>query len=99
MTPLQSLEFVRRARLGSELLSLALALAIGYVALRGYYQNQSRPMLFVGVGFVLVIPVAGVLSAVGAFGPLPVAIGNALAQAVELLGLGSILYGLQYDPS
>jgi hypothetical protein len=98
VTPLQSLDLLGRVRLGSELLSLALGLAIGYVALRGYYQNQSRPMLFVGVGFVLVIPVAGVLSAVGAFGPLPVVIGNTLAQAAELLGLGSILYGLQYEP-
>lgn len=98
MTPLQSLELLRQVRLGSELLSLALGLAIGYVALRGYYQNRSRPMLFVGGGFVLVIPMAGVVSAVGAFGPLPVAVGNALAQAAELLGLGSILYGLQYDP-
>jgi hypothetical protein len=90
-----ALETLQTVRLASEAVTLALGLAISYVAYRGYRRNQSRPMLFVAAGFALIVLVpalvVGVLF-VGADVPLPVV--NSIAQASELLGMGSILYGL-----
>ena len=38
----------------SEFLSIGLGLVIAYIAFQGYRRNDSRPMLFIAVGFVLV---------------------------------------------
>jgi hypothetical protein len=95
--PLQSfdLETLALARQASEALSVLLGLAIAYIAYRGYRRNGSRPMLFVAVGFALVLGVPALLTvALYLLLSVPLPIVNALAQGCELLGLGAILYGL-----
>lgn len=90
--PLRTLVIVRNL---SEIISVALGLAISYVAYRGYRRNRSRAMLFVAAGFVLIVgvPTAAFLVLFVALS-LPVPIANAVGQASELLGLACILYGL-----
>lgn len=89
------LETLRLARQASELLSVALGLAISYIAYRGYRRNRSRPMLFVAAGFVLIVGLPALVTAVLYFGlGLPIPVVNSLVQASELLGLGAVLYGL-----
>lgn len=95
--PLQSadLETLRLVRQASESLSVLLGLAISYIAYRGYRRNQSRPMLFVSAGFVLIVGVPALVTVVLYFGlGVPLAIVNSLVQASELLGMSSVLYGL-----
>lgn len=90
-----ALETLRAVRLASEGLTLLLGLAISYIALRGYLRNRSRPMLFVAIGFFLVVGVPTVVVAVlwGLF-DVPTAVVNSIAQASELVGMAAILYGL-----
>ncbi len=94
--PLQfDLEILRTVRLASEGLSVVLGLAISYIALRGYLRNQSRPMLFVAAGFLLVVGLPTLLAVVllGLF-TVPTPVVNSLIQASEVAGLAAILYGL-----
>jgi uncharacterized membrane protein (DUF441 family) len=95
--PLQSvdLETLQRVRSASEILSVALGLAISYLAYRAYRRHRSRPMLFVAVGFALILGVPGV-AFVTLVVLLDVAIPvvNGLVQVSELAGLAAILYGL-----
>jgi hypothetical protein len=89
------LETLRLVRQASESLSLLLGLAISYIAYRGYRRNQSRPMLFVAVGFVLIVGVPALVFVVLSLGlGVPTPVVNSLSQASELAGLGAILYGL-----
>lgn len=84
-------------RLAGSIATFALGMAISYVAYQGYRRNGSRPMLFVAVGFVLVLGVQGVL--VVAYLALPIAqttVAN-VAQLFQVIGLGSILYGLRFS--
>ena len=81
---------------GADVLSAILGLAIAYIAYRGYQRNQSRPMLYISIGFVLVlgIPFAGLL----AFLAVPFATELAVAtvtQVSQVVGLLVILYGLR----
>lgn len=46
---------------GSDVLSGAIGLGIAYLAYRGYRRNQSRPMLFISLGFILSIGIPFVL--------------------------------------
>ena len=78
-----------------ELVGAALGLFIAYLAYRGYRRNDSRPMLFISLGFVLALglPFAILLvSFVVPGGYVPVL--GLLTQAAELVGLGAILYAL-----
>jgi hypothetical protein len=89
------LDAVQRARQLSELVTLVLGAAISYIAYRAYRQNQSRPMLFIAVGFALIVFVPAIIIGILIFvfnTPTPIV--NSLAQVSELLGLGAILYGL-----
>ena len=89
------LETLRLVRQASESLSVALGLAISYIAYRGYRRNRSRPMLFVAAGFVLIVAVPAVLTVVLYFVlELPIPVLNSLVQVSELAGLSAILYGL-----
>jgi hypothetical protein len=96
-TPLQliDLETLRTVRQVSELIPMVLGLAISYLAYTAYRQNQSRPMLYIAAGFVLVafiqVPLALGLVYLSDF-PTPVL--NSIIQVPELVGLGLILYGL-----
>ena len=82
----------------SELLSVALGLTISYIAYRGYRRNDARPMLFVSLGFVLVLGVPALAAGVYLLAqPVEEVYLGAVTQVSELLGLVSILYGLRAD--
>lgn len=80
-----------------EFVGAALGLFIAYLAYRGYRRNDSRPMLFVSLGFALALGVPIVLTLV--YLALPISgRGPALqflVQTVEIIGLLSIVYGLR----
>lgn len=80
-----------------ELVGALLGLVIAYLAYRGYRRNQSRPMLFVSVGFVLALGVPLAITLI--YLALPVTGGRVIVQVVtqtfEIAGLLSIIYGLQ----
>lgn len=76
--------------------STILGLAVGYLALRGYWQSRQRPMLFIAVGFFLVfwtpvLLVAGpyLIPLVGPF------VYGMLGEISQIVGLISILFGLR----
>lgn len=83
--------------LAYELLGAVLGVFIAYIAYRGYRRNQSRPMLFVSLGFALALGVPLVLTL--GYLALPVTGGRVavqfLSQTFEILGLLSIIYGLR----
>ncbi|MFB6139452.1 MAG: hypothetical protein ABEJ26_03350 [Halosimplex sp.] len=76
-------------------LTSAVGLFVAYQAYRGYRRNDSRPMLFLGLGIFLVsvVPFAVTLVLSGPFGASDAV--TVLAWTLfEILGLGSILYAL-----
>jgi hypothetical protein len=99
LTPLAVGRTVQLLFLASDYITVALGLVISYVALRGYLDHGSRPMLFVSVGFALVLGVPGLVSAVFLLGGVgtEVVVG-AIGQASEILGMVCILYGLAMKP-
>ncbi|MFD1644613.1 DUF7521 family protein [Haloarchaeobius litoreus] len=95
--PLQSfdLETLSLARQLSEIVTIVLGLAISYIAYRGYRRNQSRAMLFVAAGFVLIIGIPAVVTVLLYFLlDVPIEIVNSVGQVSELVGMTAILYGL-----
>ena len=73
---------------------IALWLAISYIAYRGYRNNRNTPMLFVAVGFILLMGGPGLLSILYfalSVGRTVIAV---LTQASEVAGMCSIFYGL-----
>lgn len=96
-TPLQLDEFstLEYALLGVESVTVLLGFVIAYVAIQGYRRNESRPMLFVATGFVLLVGVPGLISTLYLAGFLPepvIAVGSSVS---EVLAMASILYGLR----
>jgi len=89
------LDTLSRIRTYSELISIALGLTISYLAYLGYRRNQSRPMLFIALGFALILGVPGASLVILGFGlNVPIPIVNSVGQVSELAGLVAILYGL-----
>jgi hypothetical protein len=89
------LDTLRTVRQASEVIIILFGLAISYLAYRAYRQNQSRPMLFIAVGFVLVLFVPGATAVVlFLLLDVPSPIVNSINQFFEVAGLGLILYGL-----
>jgi len=80
-----------------ELVGAALGVIIAFLAYRGYRRNESRPMLFVSLGFALALGVPLVLTVL--FVALPLAGWQIhvqfVIQTVEIAGLLSIVYGLR----
>lgn len=88
---------VQTGLLAYELLGAALGVFIAYLAYRGYRRNQSRPMLFVSLGFVLALGIPLALTVVYVVLPFPggqVAV-QVLSQTFEVAGLLCIIYGLR----
>jgi len=56
---------VQSGLLAYELVGAALGVFIAYLAYRGYRRNQSRPMLFVSLGFALAFGVPLALTGLG----------------------------------
>jgi len=81
--------------LASDYVTVALALVIAYVAFQGYDRNDSRPMLFVAVGFLLTFAGPGLVFLVSLVAPIPSLVTGGVTQAVEILGMLTILYGFR----
>ncbi len=102
MTPLQlwevSLppEWVTTFVQTTDVLSALIGLFIAYQAYRGYRRNDSRPMLFIAVGFALALAVPFLLLL--AYVALPFvseSVAAILGQCSQLTGLVTILYALR----
>ncbi len=77
----------------SDYVTIAIALVIAYIAYQGYSRNDSRPMLFITVGFVLTFGGPGLIFIASLVFPLsPLVVGGA-TQLTEIFGMGLILYG------
>lgn len=93
----QPSETVALALQAYELVGAVLGVVVAYLAYRGYRRNESRPMLFVSLGFALALGVPLVLTLVYLALPLTgfgVAFQLAI-QTIEVAGLLSIVYGLR----
>jgi heme A synthase len=89
------LETLRTVRQVSEVIPMILGLAISYLAYTAYRQNRSRPMLYIAIGFILVLFVQAPLALVLIYLlGLPTPVLNSIIQIPEFIGLGLILYGL-----
>ncbi|RKS78176.1 hypothetical protein BDK61_3830 [Haloarcula quadrata] len=89
------LETLRTVRQVSEIVPMILGLAISYLAYTAYRQNRSRPMLYIAIGFILVLFVQAPLALIFVhILELPTPLLNSLLQIPEFAGLGLILYGL-----
>lgn len=86
------------ALLASDFVTIAVGLVIAYVAYRGYARNDSRPMLFIAAGFVLVFGGPGLVFLASLVVPMPNVVLGGLTQASELAGMVSILYGFLTPP-
>lgn len=78
------------------MVTVVLGLYISYQAYRGYRRNQSRPMLFLSVGIVLLTFVPAVFSTLAANLAVIASVSVLLSFLSRLLGLLSILYGIKY---
>ncbi|WP_459192470.1 DUF7521 family protein [Halosimplex sp. J119] len=76
-------------------LTAVVGLFVAYQAFRGYRRNDSRPMLFLGLGIFLVTALPFVVTSVLA-GPLGASDAVAVLAwtLLEIAGLSSILYAL-----
>lgn len=79
----------------TDVLSALIGLFIAYHAYRGYRRNESRPMLFISVGFVLALGLPFVLLALYLVLPLPETPVGLLTQTSQVVGLLAILYALR----
>jgi len=79
----------------SDYVTIVLALAIAYVAFRGYDRNDSRPMLCIAVGFVLAFGGPGLVFVLSLVAPIPSLVTGGVTQAIEILGMLTILYGFR----
>ena len=79
----------------TEILSAVLGIVIAYLAYRGYQRNGSRPMLFIAIGFVLVLAIPFLLFVLfGLFPGLPPTPMIIVMQTAQVAGLASILYAI-----
>jgi hypothetical protein len=94
VVPLQAVGGVAVATL-ARALTAAVGLFVAYQAYRGFRRNDSRPMLFLGVGIFFVTTVSFALStlAVGEF-DAPDAVAVLTWTVLEILGLAAIFYAL-----
>jgi hypothetical protein len=90
--------WVRMASQAMNLVAALVGLLIAYQAFRGYRRNDSRPMLFIAIGFALTVGLPFVL-----LGPM-LLLGDdpraatafvLLSNGSTLVGLGCILYALR----
>lgn len=79
-----------------QILSVVVGVFIAYQAYRGYQRNESRPMLFIALGFVLVLAVPFCLFVLyGVLSALPVTAVIVGSQLSQVSGLLAILYALR----
>jgi len=82
-----------------ELVGAAFGLFIAYLAYRGYRRNDSRPMLFLALGFSIIfglaVPVFGLSLAFPAVSPV---VSQIFIQTFEIIGFLCIIYALRMEP-
>jgi len=77
------------------ILSVIIGVFIAYQAYRGYRRNDSRPMLFIALGFVLVLAVPFCIFLIyGLFPGMSVTVVIITSQVSQVGGLLAILYAL-----
>lgn len=80
----------------TDVLSALIGLFIAYQAYRGYRRNGSRPMLFIAIGFVLVLAIPFLVFVLYATVPfLSVTVTVVITQFSKVLGLLAVLYALR----
>lgn len=81
-----------------EMVGAALGLFIAYLAYRGYRRNDSRPMLYLAIGFgiILGLPIPVVALSL-LFPSIPGPAVQAFVQTLEIGGLLCIVYALRMD--
>lgn len=85
---------------GYEMVGAVLGLFVAYQAYRGYRRNDSRPMLFVSLGFIFVVGVPVLLTVPFLLVPaIPQPAYQFTIQTSEIAGLVCIIYALRVDPS
>lgn len=83
----------------TQILSVIIGVFIAYQAYRGYLRNESRPMLFLALGFILVLAVPfGIFVLYGLFPAIPVTAVIIASQVCQVSGLLAILYALWMPP-
>ena len=83
----------------AELFGALLGLFVAYQAYRGYRRNDSRPMLFIAVGFAVIMGVPALLFVPALFVPgVPLLGVQGVVQAFEIVGLLCIIYALRMEP-
>lgn len=93
--PEEVAEWVVAFQVSTEVLSAIIGLFIAYQAYRGYRRNESRPMLFVSVGFVLVLAIPYLIFLLfGTFPMIPATLVIVVTQISQVTGLLAILYAL-----
>jgi len=91
-------DWVRLVSQSMSVLAAVVGLLIAYQAYRGYRRNDSRPMLFIAVGFVLTVGLPFVMAVPTLLlsnSPTATAALVVLSDTSTLVGLGCILYGLR----
>lgn len=79
----------------TQILSVVIGVFIAYQAFRGYRRNDSRPMFFIALGFVLVLAVPFIIFLVyGVVPGVPIALVVLTSQLSQVSGLLAILYAL-----
>jgi len=90
-------EWVRLTSQGINVVAALVGLLIAYQAYRGYRRNDSRPMLFIAVGFTLTVGLPFVMAVptllLSAYPTAATAL-VLLSDISTLVGLGCILYAL-----
>lgn len=80
----------------TDVLAALIGIFIAYQAYRGYRRNQSRPMLYISIGFVLALAVPFVMLLVYILVPVaPESFVSLISQTSQVLGLLSILYAIR----
>ena len=79
----------------TDVLAALLGIFIAYQAYRGYRRNESRPMLFISIGFVLVLAIPFLLLLLYLAIPmLTETIVVILTETSQVIGLVAIVYAL-----
>ncbi len=87
---------------GLNLITAIVGLLIAYQAYRGYRRNQSRPMFFIALGFILTVglPFVLLVPTLLLADIEPVLVGLIFVRDIAtLVGLGAILYALRLPGS
>ncbi len=97
-TTFGDLTTVQKLLVASGYVTVALGLAISYIAYRGWRRNDSRPMLLIAIGFILVVGVPGVLQTLLLFfGFGDRILMSAVIHVSQIVGMAAILYALWRD--